>query len=268
MLAVMNNKGPILALLVIVAGLGVALMVVMNGASDQKKAAADSAANSSNTIVIVKKQLGELLMVNQTLETNLAEARSDASNKLALAEANLRATEANLEKVAADAKAEAKAQADSNAVVLAQRDQKISELESQKTALDKEADSLHAAITDLNSRITDTQSKLAKSEGDRAALTRELKKMMAEREDMQKRFNDLVAVREQLRKLKMEAAIDHRLDKMRRGIDETFQEKSAGVSVQPPPSGPPPAGSGATVELRQGGGVKIQTSPDTNAPPK
>jgi len=152
--------------------------------------------------------------------------------------------------------------------VLAQRDQKISDLTTQNEFLDKEASSLRAAITNLDTRIAATQGKLARSEGDRAFLSNELKVLKAEKENMLKRFNDITAVREQLHKLKIEASIARKLDKERRGIEETFKEKGGELSVQPAPAGPPPSSDGATVELRQGGGVKIQTSPATNAPPK
>jgi chromosome segregation ATPase len=263
MLGLMNNKGPILVLLLVAVGLGVALIVVNKEAGDQAKDAANNVAVFSNTVVSDKKLLAELQTVNQTLETNLATTRSDFSNKLALTDANLQSTEANLEKAAAEAQAAAKL-AESNAVLLAQRDQKISELESQNGALDKEAASLHVAIADLDTRIAATQDKLAKSEGDRAFLTKQLKVLKAEKEDLEKRFNSLTDVREQLRKLKIEASVDHRLDRMRKGIDATFKgEPLAHAS----PSNSPSGNSGANVELRQQGGVKIQIPPATNAPP-
>jgi chromosome segregation ATPase len=268
MLVLMNNKGPILVLLVVAVGLGIALIVVNKEAADQARDAASNLAVFSNTVVSDKKLVAELQTVNQTLETNLATTRSDFSNKLALTEANLRATEATLEKAEAEAKATAKAQAESNAVLLAQRDQKISELESQNGALDQEAASLRLAITNLDTRIAATQTKLAKSEGDRAFLTKELKLLKAEKEDMENRFNSLTDLREQLRKLKIETSLSRRLDRMRKGIDATFKDKGTESPPHPSPTAAPTNGSGVNVELREGGGVKIQMPPSTNAPPK
>jgi chromosome segregation ATPase len=187
---------------------------------------------------------------------------------LALADANLHAAEANLEKAAADAKAQIKAQVESNAVILAKRDQKISELEGQNSALDKETASLRLAMTNLDTRILATKAKLARSEGDREFLSKELKILKAEKEDMEKRFNSIIAVREQLSKLKIEASISRRLDRLRRGIEDTFKEKGAELLLHPSPSTNSPTGSGASVELGQHGGVRIQTAPQTNAPPK
>jgi chromosome segregation ATPase len=268
MVVVMNNKGPILVLLLVAVGLGIALIVVNKQTGDQARDAAYNLTTFSNKVVSDSKRLAELETVNQTLETNLAATRTDFSNKLTLTEANLRAAEANLEKAVAESKAAAKAQADSNAVALAQRDQKISELENQNGALDKEAAALRVAITNLDARIAATQEKLAKSEGDRAFLTKELKLLKAEKEDLEKRFNSLADVREQLRKLKMEASVDHRLDRMRRSIDATFKEKAGELALHPLPSNAPLETGGANVELRERGGVKIQLPTATNAPPK
>jgi hypothetical protein len=49
---------------------------------------------------------------------------------------------------------------------------------------------------------------------------------------------------------------------------DSFKAKGGEVLIQPSPQAPAPGSSGANVELKQGGGVKIQTSPNTHAPPK
>jgi chromosome segregation ATPase len=260
----MNNKGLIFVLLLVSVGLGIALIVVNKEAADQRNEAAQNRANASNTVVSVKKQLYEAEAVNQTLETNLAATRADFSNKLSLSDANLRTAEANLEKAAA----EAKAQANSNAVALAQRDEKIAELESENLSLDKEAATLRVAITNVQARIAATQEKLDKAQGDRAFLLKELKTLQEEEAEMEKKFNNITAVREQLRKLKTEAAIARRLDWMRRGMDASFIQRGGEVLIQHAPGAAPSANGGSAVELRQGGGVKIQTPGPTNAPPK
>jgi chromosome segregation ATPase len=260
----MNNKGLIFVLLLVSVGLGIALIVVNKEAADQRSDAAHSSATASNQIVSVTKRLDELQTVNQTLETNLATTRIDFSNKLTTSDANLRAAEANLEKTVA----EAKAQADSNAIVIAQRDEKISELESENLSLDKEAATLRVGITNVQARIAATQEKLAKSEGDKAFLLKELRILQAEEADMEKKFNDITAVREQLRTLKTEAAIARRLDWMRRGMSASFIQKGSEVLIQHSPAATAQDSSGSAVELRQGGGVNIQTPAPTNAPPK
>jgi len=260
----MNNKGIIFVLLLVSVGLGIALIVVNKEAADQRSEAAQNSATASNTIVSVKRQVDELQTVNQTLETNLATTRTDLSNKLTLAEANLHTAEANVQKTAA----EAKARADSNAAALAQRDEKISELESENQSLDNEAAKLRVGITNVQARIAATQQKLAKSEGDRAFLLKELKVLQDEEADMETKFNNIAAVRDQLHKLKEEAAIARRLDWMRRGVDASFIQKGGEVLTQHSPPGGIPATNGANVELREHRGGKDQTPPPTDAPPK
>jgi chromosome segregation ATPase len=260
----MKDKGPILVLLLVAVGLGIALIVINKEASDQAKEAAASLATASNTVISVKTQMAELQVVNQTLESNIIAARSDFSNKMAVADASLRTAEADLQKTVAETKAETKALADSNTVALAERDQKITELEGRNEAMDKEATALRLAITNLDSKITVTKEKLAKSEGDREFLLKELTTMQAEKLDLENRFNNIADIKTQLRKLKQEAAIARHLEWLRRGMYETFTDQGAQLMMKPSPFTPPPTGSDANVELKEGGGVKIQT----NAPPK
>ena len=263
-MVLMKDKGPILVLLLVAVGLGIALIVINKEASDQAKKASDEVATASNTVISVKKEVAELQVVNETLESNLTTTRNDFSNKIALADANLRTTEADLEKTMAEGKAETKALADSNAVLLAQRDEKIAELESHNEALDKESTALHTAITNLESRIATTQEKLAKSEGDRGFLLKELKTLQAEKLDLEQRFNNIADLREQLHKVKVENAIARRLDWIRRGMYDSFKEKGGELLIQSSSQTPSSGSPGANVELKENGGINIQT----NAPPK
>jgi chromosome segregation ATPase len=264
MFGLMKNKGLIFVLLLVSVGLGIALVIVKKDATEQQQEAEQKSVVASNQVVSVKKQLEESETVNQTLETNLASARLDFSNKLAVSDASLRTAEGNLEK----AMAEAKTQADSNALVMAQRDQKITTLENQNQTLDKEAESLRSAITNVQTRIAATQEKLAKSQGDKVFLLQELKTLQAEKEDMDKKLHDVTYVRGLLHDLKTEVAIARRLDWIRRGMYASYMKKGGEVLMEHQQPLPPPATNGANVELRERGGVKIQTLPATNAPPK
>src|ERR1700722_20266332 len=98
MLITMNKKGPILVLLLVAVGLGIALIVVKKQTGEKTSEADYNLTTFSNKVVSDSKRLAELETVNQTLETNLAATRIDFSNKLALTDANLRAAEANLAK--------------------------------------------------------------------------------------------------------------------------------------------------------------------------
>jgi len=264
----MKDKGLILVLLIVAVGLGIALVVVNKRAADERKEAAGNLVVQSNTVVSVKKSLAEAEAVNQALETNMAAIRADYSNKLALSDANLRSAEAALEKVKEEAKAETKAQADTDAAALAERDKKIADLEGRNQELDKQAAELGSAITNLQKRIELTQSKLDKSEGDRDLLLKELKSLQAAKEDLEKRFNTIAELRTQLSKLRTEEIIARRLDWMRRGVYTTGGEKGGERLIHPSPLYSPGAGSGANVEIGRHGPAKIQQNPPTNAPPK
>ena len=264
----MKDKGLIFVLLIVAVGLGVALIVVNKRAADERKDAAEKLATQSNNVVSAKKSLEEMQEVNQALETNAAAMRVDFSNKLAQSDANLRGAEADLEKFKAEVKTETKAMADSDAAALAERDKKISDLESRNAELDKQATDLRTAITNLQSRIDLTQSKLQKSEGDRDLLLKELKSLQAAKEDLEKQFNTISTLRAQLHKLRIEEVIARRLDWMRRGIYDTGGEKGGERLIHPSLPLPPEAGAGANVEIGRHGPATIQQNPPTNAPPK
>ena len=268
MLPLMKDKGPILVLLIVAAGLGIALIVVNKRAADERKEAADKLAVQSNNVVSAKKSLEELREVNQALETNVAAMRADYSNKLALSDANLRSTEAALEKVKAEAKAETKAQADADAAALAEREKKISDLESRNQELDKQSADLRAAITNLQTQINLTQAELEKAKGNRDLLLSELKRLRAAKEDLERKFDNIAAVRAQLRKLRDDEVIARRLDWMRRGLYAAFGEKGGERLIHPSLTALPSAGSSANVELGRHGPPRIQENPPTNAPPK
>jgi len=61
----------------------------------------------------------------------------------------------------------------------------------------------------------DTERKLAASEGDREFLLAELKRLQAEKVDLERQFNDLALLRDQIRKLKDELSIASRLEWIR-----------------------------------------------------
>ncbi|MGA2747896.1 MAG: hypothetical protein ABSG59_03890 [Verrucomicrobiota bacterium] len=262
----MKDKAPFIVMLIVAVGLSVGLIVVNNKARQEKKDAEASISSLSNTVVSVKSSLAELQSVNQALETNLAAIRAERleySNKLALAQANVHSIQADLEKAQSDAKA----QTESTAAELAKRDKKISDLESQNQDLDKEATELRAKISDLDTRITATQKKLDSSEGDRALLLTELKQLRDQKEDLERKFNDLAAVRKQLHKLKAELAEARRLDWIRRGL-YNFGEKGGQRLIDHTSPPPPDTNVSTKVELRQSGGVKIQEPVPTNSSAK
>ncbi len=260
--SIMRSKPAIIILVVITLGLGIALIVLAQKHSTERLQAEDKITKLSNDVVSTQGRLDEQRAVNLTLESNMATTKVEDSNKLATIEANLSTTTSEL----SQARDAAKAAADAAAIEVAQRDKKISELEGQNQQLDKQSSDLRGAITSLETRISATQKKLADSEGDRQFLLKELKRLQAEKADLERQFNDLAMVREQVRKLRSELAISRRLDWIRRGIYATFTEKGAERLVQPDQGAPAPTNSPLDVELRQHGGATVLAP--TNGTPR
>jgi chromosome segregation ATPase len=206
----MKVKVTIVLLIIVCLLLGVALLYRHGSAVEQHKKDTATILDFSNQVVEVTGKLRAQEQVNAMLETNLAariEEVVEYSNRLTK-------VTAQLSKVQADAVAAAKAAADE----IARRDQKISALESERDELDKKLIGLTTRITSLDSKIAETERKLAASEGDREFLLGELKRLQNEKADLERQFNDLAVLREQVKKLKDELSIARRLDWIRRGL--------------------------------------------------
>jgi chromosome segregation ATPase len=257
----MKDKAPIIVLLIVAIGLCVALIAVHNKAAEEKEQADSSILTLSNNWISARASLDEQQSVNRALETNLESTTAEYSNKLASRDAQLARTQADLAKAQADAKA----QAEAAAAAVALRDKKISDLENQNLELDKQSTDLRGSITNLEGRIAATQKKLDASEGDRTTLIKELKELQAKKDELEKKFNDLAALREQVHKLKEELSIARRLDWIRRGIYETLTERGAERLMHASHPSPPPTNSSLNVELKQNGEIKIQAPPPTKS---
>jgi hypothetical protein len=131
---------------------------------------------------------------------------------------------------------------------------------------------LNTSLGNLEKQIADTTKKLTASEGDREFLMRELKRLQTEKAELEKQFNDLAVLREQVRKLRDELSIARRIEWIRRGIYGTATQKGAEGLVKPIQQSTTGTNVDLNVELKQGGGVKVQSGtnapPATTAPPK
>jgi chromosome segregation ATPase len=259
----MKDKAPILVLIIVAAGLGFALIVVNNKAHHENQELADALSVQSNTVTSVKARLGEQQAVNQVLETNLAATRADYSNKLAASEASLRATDEDLEK----ARMEAKAKADADAAEIAMRDKKISDLESHNLDLDRQAGDLRARIAAVESQIAATQGKLERSEGERDVLLTEMKQLRAEKMVWENRFNDLVVLQAQVRKLKRDLAEARVVEWTRNGVYADARMKGAERLIYPPATYPTATVPSLQAELHQAGHTNIIVTPLPGAAP-
>jgi hypothetical protein len=153
----------------------------------------------------------------------------------------------------------------------------IADLEAQNQVLDQRASSLSNTIATLDTQITFTQMKLAASETNNTFLDDELKQQVAQKAEMERKFNDLDEVRAQVRKLRDDLLAARRLEWMREGIDPNKQIKGGQLLMQRPPSATnsPSAGGSSlynlNVEVGSDGSVHVippltNSSAATNAP--
>jgi chromosome segregation ATPase len=249
----MRGKAFPVVLVIIAIGLGAALIVTNQRAAKEKSERDAAISRLRNDNIEIKAKRDELSTVNITLSNTLAATKAEYSNKLIATEADRDATAAKLAK----AQAEAKAASEAAKTEMDARDKKIADLEGRNIDLDKQATDMRGAITKLESQITDTESKLKNSEGERGFLLKELDRLRAEKADLEKKFNDLAALRDQVHKLKEELSIARRLDWIRRGIYATLGEKGAARQITPTPE-PVAANAGdLNVEVKQDGTSKI-----------
>jgi len=252
-------KAAIVILIICTLGLGGALLWRHNEAIKQQKTDFEVKKELTNSLDVARTKLEELDQVNMLLKTNL----NERSYELTSTSNTLTKTMADLSKT----QKEAQAAADAAKAEMVKRDQRISELESQNDALDKQAIDLKTAISGLEKSIADTEKKLAASEGDREFLLKELKRLQTEKAELERQFNDLSLLRTQVAKLKEELSIARRLEWIRMGIYGTQNQKGAEKLMQANATPVSPSPFNLNVELKQDGSATI-ISGQTNAPPK
>jgi len=257
----MKIKFAFLLFLVLSIALGVALLVTRQQAAEQHDRDVKAILYHSNEWQRAvekwenEKQANALL--NQDLDAQ-KKAYADLTNQFSLVSANLAKTEATLQTTLQRDKEE-----------IARRDARIAELESQNAALDQRALDLSTAITNLTAQIEDTKRRLAASEGDKAVLEKELKRLMAEKAELERQFNDLAILRAQVAKLKEELNIARRIEWIRKGLFSPGEVKGAQQLMQPAPaagtSPQPGPRYDLNVEVNADGSVRV-IPPLTNRP--
>jgi chromosome segregation ATPase len=260
----MKSNAVAIILIIACLGLGFVLWEQSQKHADQVTKLDESINSYSNHVSNLEDKLSQQVLVNSTLETNLASTKLKASNDLAAIEATLSTTSANLEKSQSEVKAAAVAAAAAQAA-MEEKDKKIATLENQNTELDKESSDLRGSITNLEAQIQATQKKYDAAEGDKKLLMAELTHLRAQKEELEKKLSDLAYLKETVRKMKEQLSIDRRLDWIRRGIYDAFGQKGGERLIHPILPGPPATNGSLNVELQQGGGARI-VPPSTNAP--
>ena len=243
------------ALTIICLALGGALYVRNKRAMEAQQKDQERILTLSNDLVKASVQRDELHKISLLLETNL----TVTSLELSGLSNHLVRTSADLEK----AKSEAKAAAEASQAEMKKRDSKIVELEHENTTLEKQSDDLRGAIGGLEKAISATEMKLAASEGDREFLLKELKRLQAEKAELERQFNDIVELRKQLSRLKEELSIARRIEWIKKGIFGFSEAKGGQMLLQQSPQ-PTKASATATnfglkAELRTDGSATIAT---------
>jgi chromosome segregation ATPase len=216
----MNPKVLSSLLLVACLGLGAGWFFTTRKAAEDRVTAATTITNLTTELVSTSSKFVEQQKVNATLNSHLSERESELvtfSNKWTFVSTTLASTEA-----------EAKASAEAARTEIEKRDKQIQSLEGEKDALTQKMDGLTAEIGGLSAKITDTERRLASSEGDRQQLQKELKRLLAEKAELERKFADLAVLRDQVRRLKEELSIAKRIDFIRRGL-YGFEKKGAQV---------------------------------------
>jgi chromosome segregation ATPase len=251
----MKNQIGIIVLVLVGLGLGIALIAVKKQSGDQKRTYEGTILTLSNNWTKTSADLQDQKQVNDNLEKDLESKKkslAEATNSLSQVSANLAQTESDLK---------------ASREEVTNRDAKISELEVQNQALDKQAQILSASITNKSLEIASLQKKLSNSEGERSFLEKELKRMMAEKSELERQFNDLAVLRAQVSKIKEEMAAKRRMEWARDGVFANADKKGAErlmLLANPPPQAPKP-NYDLNVEVHADGSI-TRLAPLTNGP--
>jgi len=260
----MKLKIAMLVFAVLAVALAVTLWVTRQKSAEQHRQDVETIAYNSNQWQQTQVKLDDEKQTNTRLNQELdsqKRALGELTNSYSQTVGKLQSTEATLASTAASLK--------SAQELITQREAKIAELEAQNNELDKQATELNTAITNLTTQIEDTRRKLAASEGDKAFLEKELKRLMAEKAELERQFNDLKVLRVQVAKLKEELAISRRLEWIRKGLFPASGQKGASQLMQganaPAAKPAAPKHYDLNVEVSADGAVKV-IPPLTNAP--
>jgi chromosome segregation ATPase len=207
----------ILCLLCLV--LGLALLYRHRVAQKSKERTTATITHYSNEWAKVSEKLREQKLVNAAVERNYAaqaEELKGYSNTMAVISAELSSSQA-----------EAKASQEALKKLLSGREARITTLEGERTGLGKNIEELNRSISNLETQIAQTEQKLASSSADRVFLLGELKRLETEKAELEKRFHNLAALREQIRQVRDELSVSRRLEWIRRG----FYSKAKGAQL-------------------------------------
>jgi len=270
----------IIVLVIICVVLGVGLIHVSRQAEKERAEQQKTVMDLSNSLAQASKSLEEARQSIIIIQTNL----NTEEKKAAEVTQELKRKEGEVERLKIEL-VDAKKQAEINAELarkteqqaaekaremqqeIAKHSEKIKELEAQNEQLTQQSTELSNKIAALEIKIKEAEQKLASAENDRDFLLAQIKRMQAEKAELERQFNDLKIVKAQVKKLTEEHHISLRRAWIAKGL---YQDRKGAELLTMPPKPKtatnPPAG--LEVELRTGGDATIKSGLPTNAPPK
>ena len=267
----MNMKIGIAILLAACVGLAVVLAVVKSQDNKRQEEDAKKISDFSSQLDQANTNLNDLRQTNLKLNGDLEANRAAAlalSNSLVGTKSVLTAVETAYQNAQLQI-TNAQLQIATDQLQITNLNDRIASLEAQNQALDKRANALSDTIKSLDSDIAATQLKLATTQTNNAFLQAELKREVAQREDLERQFNDLKTVRQQVTKLRNDLIAARELEWMHQGIDPANPMKGGQLLMMrslpvPKASSRNPAYD-LNVEVRSDGSVHV-IPPLTNAP--
>jgi len=269
----MNIKGIIIILAAACVGLGIALFMTRKQASEQHAADVSSITEYSNQVVDAHERLLEAGQVNLSLSNELAasqqqltlgaEQAAQLSNRLATADAALVETKAALD--------ETRTSLAGARDLVTNLNTHVSELETRNTFLSQQAEELRNHLAQLAREIEGTRNQLAVTKTNAAFLQGELQKQLAQKAELEHKFNDLDELRGQVKKIKDENFVARRREWMKsdNGLKkggELLMMHNAPVGDASSRAKPDPAYN-LNVEVGSDGSVTVLPPPGrTNAP--
>lgn len=243
----MKTKIVIIILAVISLGLAIALFATKKQGEDQHTADLSSINVFSNQLVEASDHAKDLSQANLALTNDLALSRQQAaelSNSLVSAHETLQSTMSTLEVTQSQ---------------ITNLNLHIAELETQNKVLDQRAETLSATIAQLNVTIENTRAQLAQSDANNAFLQSELQKQLAQKAELEHKFNDITEVRAQVKKMADEMYVARRIQLMKY---DTGGKKGAELltkrSLMPESSTPKaPSNYDLNVEVGSDGSIKV-----------
>jgi chromosome segregation ATPase len=252
----MKSKLPIVVLLLLSLALAAGLLFRHNAAVKERRDFEEKVGYLSNqwsqTTGELAKQKEEASQLQANFESKSAE--------LAKTDTLLTETKSTLEKTEGVVKL-TQEQLEAARAEIARHEAKIKELGDQNVSLDKQATDLKGSIASLEGRIAATEKKLATSEGDRDFLLKELKRMQAEKADLERQFNDIAFMRAQVRKLREELAVSRRIEWLRYGLMGNRKGAELLQNGIWTTNGPAPTSGELNVEIKRDGSATVVPAP-------